>query len=220
MKGSAKHKIFLTDDHIVLRDALATLVNNFDGCQVVGVAANGIEFIEEIKKGKLPDIILLDLNMPIMDGFATAQWIKDNQPHIKILVLTMYDSEVALIRLLQMGVRGFLKKDIHPNDLKTAILSVADNGYYYCNNTTGKLASFFYKNNDGHAAIEKGLLNEKEIAFLKLASTELTYKEIAAALNITARSIDAYRDGLFEKLDVKSRVGMAIYAVKNGLVTF
>ncbi len=220
MKASPSHKIFLTDDHIVLRDALAGLVNNFEGCRVVGVAANGEEFIHEIKKGILPDIVLLDLNMPVMDGYATAQWLKDNYPQIKMLVLTMYDSEVALIRLLQMGVRGFLKKDIHPNDLKTAILSVADNGYYYCNTTTGKLASFFFKNNEGQSAMEKGLLHEKEIAFLKLASTDLTYKEIAAELGITARAIDAYRDELFDKLDVKSRVGLAIYAVKNGLVTF
>ncbi len=220
MKQETKHKIFLTDDHIVLRDALAALVNNFEGCKVIGVAANGVEFIAEIKRGIIPDIVLLDLNMPLMDGYTTAQWLKENHPQIKILILTMYDSEVALIRLLQLGVRGFLKKDIHPNDLKTAILSVADNGYYYCNNTNGKLASFFYKNNDEQPGIEKALLNEKEIAFLKLASTDLTYKEIASALKITARSIDGYRDSLFEKLDVKSRVGLAIYAVKHGLVTF
>jgi two-component system, NarL family, invasion response regulator UvrY len=158
--------------------------------------------------------------MPVLDGYAVAAWLKENHPEIKILVLTMYDSEVALIRLLKMGVRGFLKKDIHPIDLKTALFSVAENGYYYCNKTTGKLASFFYNNHGGQSAFEKGLLNENEIAFLKLASTDLTYKEVAAELNITARAIDAYRDGLFEKLDVKSRVGLAIYAVKNGIVNF
>lgn len=212
--------IFLTDNHIVLRDALAALINNFENCRVVGVAANGSECIKSIESGTKPDIVLLDINMPVIDGYAVADWLQKNHPDIKILVLTMYDTEVALIRLLKLGVRGFLKKDIHPNDLKTAIISVAENGYYYCNNTTGKLASFFYNNNGGPSAYEKGLLHEHEIAFLKLASTDLTYKEIAAELNLTARAIDAYRDGLFEKLDVKSRVGLAIYAVKNGIVRF
>lgn len=132
----------------------------------------------------------------------------------------MYDSEVALIRLLQTGVRGFLKKDIHPKDLQAAILAVAEEGYYYSNAITGKLASFFYKNANGRSNFDKGFLSEREIEFLRFASTDMTYKEIAGELNISARAIDGYRDALFEKLDVKSRVGLAIYAVKNGIVVF
>lgn len=216
----SKYKIFLTDDHILLRDALASLVDNFDECKVLGVAADGTELLKALENGVNPDIVILDLNMPKMDGYATAEWLKKNRPEIKILILTMYDSEVALIRLLQTGVRGFLKKDIHPNDLKTAILSVAEDGYYYCNSATGKLAAFFYRNGESRTRFEKSLLNEKEIDFLKLASTELTYKEMADQLKMTARNIDNYRDALFEKLDVKSRVGLAIYAVKNGIVVF
>ncbi len=187
---------------------------------MVGLAADGQELTQKIGKGTEPDIVILDLNMPRMDGYATAEWLKKNKPNIKILILTMYDSEVALIRLLQTGVRGFMKKDIMPHDLKAAIYSVAENGYYYCNRATGKLASFFYQNPKGQSAFEKSLLSAMEIAFLKLASTDLTYKEIAAQLGMTARAIDGYRDALFEKLDVKSRVGLAIYAVKCGIVTF
>src|SRR5204862_5025034 len=119
----------------------------------------------------------------------TTKWLQDNQPDIKILILTMYDSEIALIRLLQVGVRGFLKKDVHPNELKAALLTVAENGYYYSNNTTGKLASLFHKSHVSHSSIDRALLTEKEIEFLKLASTEMTYKEIAQAMHITARSI-------------------------------
>lgn len=215
-----KHNIFLVDDHVLLRDALAAFIDNFDGCRVVGLAADGLELIKNIKKGVEPDIVILDLNMPNMDGYTTAEWLKKNKPNIKILILTMYDSEVALIRLLQTGVRGFMKKDIMPHNLKAAIQSVAENGYYYCNTATGKLASFFYQAENGGAAFEKSLLSPKEISFLKLACTELTYKEVAAQLGITARAIDGYRDALFEKLDVKSRVGLAIYAVKCGIVTF
>jgi two-component system, NarL family, invasion response regulator UvrY len=218
--ATTMHNIFLVDDHVLLRDALAAYINNFEGCRVVGLAADGLELTKKIDKGTPADIVILDLNMPNMDGYTTAEWLKKNKPHIKILILTMYDSEVALIRLLQTGVRGFMKKDIMPHDLKTAIQSVAENGYYYCNTATGRLASFFYQNEKGHSAFERSLLTAMEIAFLKLASTDLTYKEIATQLGMTARAIDGYRDALFEKLDVKSRVGLAIYAVKCGIVTF
>lgn len=220
MKSNKVYKVILADDHVLLRDALATLINSFEDLQVVSVANNGEEVIEFFKKKQSLDLILLDLNMPKMDGFETAIWLQKNHPEIKVLVLTMYDSEIALIRLLQVGVRGFLKKDIHPSELRAALLSVAENGYYYSHNTTGKLASLFQKNHSNQSSIEKAMLTEIEIEFLRLASTEMTYKEIADYMKITPRVIDSYRDTLFEKLDVKSRVGLAIYAVKNGIVTF
>ena len=214
------YKLILADDHILLRDALAPLIDTFDEFKVIAVAGNGGEVIKAIKNGHRPDLLLLDLNMPKMDGYETAQWLQKEHPEIKILILTMYDSEIALIRLLQVGVRGFLKKDIHPRELNTALLAVAENGYYYSNDTTGKLASFFHKTHTAQSSIAKAILSEKEIEFLKLASLDITYKEIAETLHLTPRAVDGYRDALFEKLDVKSRVGLAIYAVKNGIVTF
>jgi DNA-binding NarL/FixJ family response regulator len=220
MNQKKNYKIILVDDHVLLRDALANLINSFEEFKVITSVGNGKELIKAIGDGYVPELILLDLNMPGMDGFETALWLQKNKPEINILILTMYDSEIALIRLLQAGVKGFLKKDIHPAELKAALLSVAENGYYYAHNTTGKLASLFQKNHEKQSSIERAMLTEKEIEFLRLASTDLTYKEIAARLNITPRAIDGYRDALFDKLDVKSRVGLAIYAVKNGIVTF
>jgi DNA-binding NarL/FixJ family response regulator len=220
MNINKPYKVLLADDHILLRDALAGLINSFEECKVIAVAGNGIELIKQIEQVDIPDLVLLDLNMPGMDGYDTAKWLHKNHPAVKILTLTMYDSEIALIRLLQIGVRGFLKKDIHPAELRTALLSVADNGYYYSHNTTGKLASFFQRTHSSQSSIERALLNEIEIEFLKMASTDLTYKEIAQKMQMTPRAIDGYRDALFDKLEVKSRVGLAIYAVKNGIVTF
>jgi len=220
MKQHKYYNIILVDDHILLRDALATLIGSFDECKVIDVAANGRELINNLEKGKLPDLVLLDLNMPEMDGYETAHWLQKNHPEIRIIILTMFDSEIALIRLLQAGVRGFLKKDVHPVELKTALIAVAEDGYYYSNQTTGKLASLLQKNYNNHASLERSMLTAKEIEFLKMASTDMTYKEIAQKMKITPRAIDGYRDALFEKLDVKSRVGLAIYAVKNGIVTF
>ncbi len=216
---TASYKVLLVDDHALLREALVNIVNSFDDFKVIGTAGNGIELMKVMTDGAKPDLILLDLNMPGMDGFESAKWLQKEYPAIKILVLTMYDSEIALIRLLQTGVKGFLKKDIHPHELNIALRSVAEEGYYYAHNTTGKLASLFQQNPAKQSLLEKAMLSEKEIGFLRLASTDLTYKEIASQLKITPRAIDGYRDALFDKLDVKSRVGLAIYAVKNGIVS-
>jgi two-component system invasion response regulator UvrY len=213
-----KFKIILVDDHTLLRDALSSLIHSFEEFSVINSLNNGTELISALSEGYKPDIVLLDLNMPILDGFETAKWLNVNYPEIKILILTMYDSEIALIRLLKVGVKGFLKKDTHPNELRVALNAVSENGYYYSQDTTGKLANLFQKNTDNQNFVEKAMLNESELEFLRLASTDLTYKEIAAQLNLSPRAIDGYRDSLFEKLDVKSRVGLAIYAVKNGIV--
>jgi two-component system, NarL family, invasion response regulator UvrY len=216
MKTPLPYKIILADDHILLRDALASLINNFDAFIVTAVAGNGQEVIQAIANGCQADIALMDLNMPQMDGYETAKWLAQQHPGIKIIILTMYDSEIALIRLLKAGVHGFLKKDIHPDELKNALLTVAAGEYYYSNHTTVKIASLFRK----PSGLQKSTLSDIEIEFLKLASTDMTYKEIAQALGMTPRHVDTYRDALFTKLDVKSRVGLAIYAVKNGIITF
>ncbi len=218
--NNKKFKIILADDHLLLRDALSNLIHQFDEFTVIGQASNGNQVMQLLKDGHVPDLLLLDLNMPEMDGFETAKWLSKNYPDIQILILTMYDSEIALIRLLQSGVKGFLKKDIHPSELRHALKSVSEGGYYYSHQTTGKLANLFHRSTDSQHLVEKAMLTEKEIDFLRLASTDLTYKEIAAQLKLTPRAVDGYRDALFEKLDVKSRVGLAIYAVKNGIVTF
>jgi len=210
--------IILADDHVLLRDALASLINSFDECRVLATAGNGQEVMKLMENGQRPHIILLDLNMPKMDGYETAAQLRDKFPDVYILILTMYDSEVALIRLLQLGVRGFLKKDIDPAELKRALLTLAIEGYYYSHSATGKLSSLFQKHQQGVHSIDRSILSETEISFLKLASTDLTYKEIALQMSMTPRAIDGLRDNMFEKLDVKSRVGLAIFAVKKGIV--
>ncbi|HOZ78937.1 MAG TPA: response regulator transcription factor [Ferruginibacter sp.] len=220
MKTQDKQSLILADDHILLRDALANLISTFPGFKVNGLASDGKEVMACIKKCGVPDIIILDLNMPNMDGYETTRWLAQNYPHVKILILTMYDSDIALIRLLQEGVRGFLKKDINPDELRHALEIVVDQGYYYTNTTSNKIAALFKKSKGESSGLQKNSLTETEIEFLKLASTDMTYKEIAMQLNLSTRVVDNYREGLFEKLNVRSRVGMAIYAIKNGIVSF
>lgn len=211
-----KTRIALADDHLLLRTALTTLIENFGDCAVIYQANNGQELKEQIQPDYLPDIALLDLNMPVMDGYETALFFKEKFPSVQVLMLTMYDAEATMIRLLKAGVKGFLKKDAHPSELRFAIQSVIKNGYYYSHATTGKIVNLFRNGND--ESIQKNLLTDQEISFLKYASTDLTYKEIASELNLNPRSVDNLRDHLFEKLDVKSRVGLAMYAIRQGLV--
>jgi two-component system, NarL family, invasion response regulator UvrY len=213
-------KVAMADDHVLLRNALASLINSFGDCKVIHESGTGKELIDSMTTGLLPDVVILDLNMPEMNGFQTADWMQKYFPAVHVLMLTMYDSELSLIRLLQAGVKGFLKKDVNPEELKFAIHSVVQAGYYYSNNTTGKLVNLFRSKSDNYMNIQKAILSDQELEFLKLACSELTYKEIAQQMGLNPRSIDTLRDQLFNKLDVKSRVGLAMVAIKQGIVTF
>jgi two-component system, NarL family, invasion response regulator UvrY len=211
-------KIGLVDDHILIRDTLANVVKSFEEFTVSLVAENGKEFIAKLNPASIPEILMLDLNMPEMDGHATIQWLSKNHPEIKILVLTMYDAE-ALIHLIKTGVRGFLKKDSPPGELRHALQCILTNGTYCSQNITGRLFNLMKNHGAKNSTWGTVILNENELSFLKLVSSELTYKEIAQQMQISPRTIDNYRDALFIKLNVKSRVGLAMYAVKSGIVT-
>ncbi|MBY0476146.1 MAG: response regulator transcription factor [Chitinophagaceae bacterium] len=215
-----KIKVLIADDHVLLRNALASLIDRFLTCRVVFEAGNGLEVMKCLKSGNIPDIILLDLNMPEMDGFETAEQLQLQYPDIKVMAVTMYDSELSLIRLLQFSVKGFLRKDIQPAELKTAIETLHKEGYYHSNYLGSKLSGLFIKVKENKRKIDEALLQEEELIFLKHAATDKTYKEIAMTMALSPRAIDRLRDQLFVKLDVKSRVGLAIYAVKNGIIRF
>lgn len=217
---SIKIKVALADDHVLLRNALASLIDNFGDCKVIHHSGSGKELTESIESGTVPDVVILDLNMPNMNGFETAEWLQNKYPAIPVLMLTMYDSELSMIKLLQTGVKGFLKKDVHPSELSFAIHSVVQSGFYYSNHSTGKLVNLFRNNPDGNTGLQKAVLSDQELSFLKLACSDLTYKEIAQQMGLNPRSVDTLRDGLFIKLDVKSRVGLAMVAIRHGVVTF
>jgi two-component system, NarL family, invasion response regulator UvrY len=210
--------IVLVDDHVLLRNGLAGLLTSL-GHTVLFEADNGKDFIEKLQPQNLPDIVLLDINMPQMDGYETARWLKENYPDIKILALSMYDNENAIISMLKNGAKGYILKDSDPSQLKAALHSLMDKGYYYSDLVSGKLIHAINHLDDNGNGLQKTMhLNDREKDFLKYTCTELTYKEIADKMFVSPRTIDGYRDALFEKLQVKTRVGLAIYAIKNGLV--
>lgn len=219
MKQNA-NKVIFVDDHILVRDALAEIVNNQNDLCVIGRATNGKELIELLKNGSTPDLVILDLNMPVMDGYETADYMHTNYPEIQIMVLTMFNTEIPLMRLLQKGVKAFIGKDILPHDFILAIRTVLNNGCYYSNDATGKLGHLFLKCCDQQTSFDKTLLSAREIEFLKLIGSDDTYKDIALKMKLVPRTVEHIRDALFDKLNLKSRVGLVMYAVQNGIVIF
>ena len=212
--------VVLVDDHVLLRNGLANLIESFGNYKVLFQADNGKDFIEKLKPGILPEVVLMDINMPEMDGYETAIWLKDNHPHIKVLALSMYDNENAVIRMFKAGAKGYILKDCDPAELKAALDAVITKGFYYSEMVTGKLIHTINTLDEkDHQAKNIIKLNDREIMFLKLACTELTYKEIADKMFLSPRTIDGYRDDLFQKLNVKTRVGLVMYAIKNGIIT-
>ena len=208
-------KIALVDDHVVLRKSLAVLINMLQDFKVTIEAGNGEEFIEQLKEKGLPDIALLDITMPVMDGVETARWIKQHHPQVKVVALSMIKNDLVVIRMLKNGARGYILKDCEPEELRDAMHHVYEKGYYYNELLTPRM-----KANDKYISEEglRSMMNEKELAFLRWTCTDKTYKEIADEMGVSVRTVDGYRDALFQKLNVTTRVGLAIYAIRNGIV--
>ncbi len=217
---TASVKVVLADDHGLLRHGLANLIKSFGGYEVLFEADNGHHFTQQLDKKQLPDIVLMDINMPEMDGYETTLWLKKNYPLVNVLALSMYDNENAIIRMFKAGAKGYILKDCDPAELRDALHSVMKKGFYYSEMVTGRLIHNINKMDDEDGS-NTGLtqLSDREIEFLKLACSELTYKEIADKMFLSPRTIDGYRDALFEKLNVKTRVGLVMYAIKNGIVS-
>jgi two-component system, NarL family, invasion response regulator UvrY len=213
-------KVAVTDDHILLRRGLANMIRNLDVYEVVFEADNGKDFIEKLNTEPLPEIVLMDINMPEMDGYDTTDWIKKNHPEIKVLSLSMYDDEQSIIRMLKCGARGYILKDIDPSEFKMALDAIATKGFYYSEIVSGKLIHAINSFDESEKKAKKAMqLTDREMEFLRLVCTELAYKEIADKMHLSARTIDGYRNDLFEKLNIKNRVGLVMYAIKNGIVS-
>jgi len=205
-------QIVLVDDHRLFRSGIAALINKFPEYEVLFEAGDGEELIRKLTPKLIPDIILLDINMPKKDGISTAEWLRVNHPAVKVIVLSMSEDAEKVLQMVKLGVKGYLLKDAEPNEFEKALKLVSDGDVYYPDFVTRYLVQNF---NHHPAAIK---LNTREIEFLKLAGSELTYKEIADQMCISVRTVDGYRDQLFEKLQIKSRVGLVLYAVKNKLI--
>jgi len=213
----ASIKVVLVDDHQLFRKGIAELINSFSNYFVLFEAGSGLQLQQLIKPQNLPDLIIMDVNMPGLDGFGSMEWLRDHFPDIPVLALSMLDEEKTIVKMLKLGVKGYLLKDVHPHELHKAMDTLMQKGFYYSDLVTGKLIhSLHDRDNNSNSALSK--LTEKESQFLSLCCSELSYKEIAEQMYISPRTVDGYRDKLFEKLDVKSRVGLVLFAIKNGVI--
>jgi DNA-binding NarL/FixJ family response regulator len=203
--------IVIVDDHSLFAQALENLINTFEGYRVLYTVKNGDEFCRELKlASRAPDIALIDINMPVMNGIETTKWLTRNYPAIKVLALSMDDDEHTVISMLRAGAKGYLLKDINPSILQEAFREIYEKGFYHSERITNTVLNSLHKTEPTQQQ-----LKEREIEFLKLVCTEKTYKEIAGEMFLSPKTIDGYRESLFEKLQIKSRVGLALYAIKN-----
>lgn len=209
--------IALIDDHKIFCDSLAGLINDFEGFQVKWCAQEGRKAISLLNDNKnLPDIILLDIVMPAMSGVEVAKWIFENKKSIKVLALTMEEDDNSVVQMLQYGVKGYLLKNVSSEELHTALEQVVKYGYYYTPIITGNI----------HKHIESKILNRnvpemsgREKELLDYLCTDMSYAEISKQIFLSESTIDTYRSRLFEKFEVKNRIGLVLKAMHLGLVT-
>lgn len=212
-----QYSIAIVDDHQIVSEAIAGLINALPQFNVLYEVRNGKELIGKLAiKKNIPDLILLDINMPIMNGFETATWLQENHPDVPFVALSMNDDDESIIKMLRLGAKGYLIKDIDSDELLVALDEVLKKGFYYTDLVTSKL--LLNLNTDGAAKSKAPQLKDKELEFIKLACTEMTYREIAETMFVSPKTVDGYRDDLFQKLDVKNRIGLAMYAIKQGWV--
>lgn len=209
-----KKSIVIVDDHILIAKALEGIIGNFNEFEVIYVCENGKDLIQKFEEGNtIPDIILLDISMPIMDGFETATWLTKNHPNIKIMALSMQGDDNSVIKMIKSGAKGYLLKNTHPKDLETALTRLNSDGFFYPEWASKIIFSNLNKDMETEITVK---ISEREKEFLKYTVTELSYKEIADRMCCSPRTVESYRDQLCEKLDLKTRVGLAVFAIKNG----
>ncbi|MEO7523648.1 MAG: response regulator transcription factor [Ferruginibacter sp.] len=205
----------LVDDHQLFLKSLSLMVESFGDYEVAVEALNGKDLQEKISQlARIPDIMLIDVNMPLMDGIETATWLNQKHPQIKLIALSMNDTDNAIIKMFKAGCCAYLLKDTHPTELEKAIHEVNVKGYYNADTSNVNFRRLLLK------ADEKPKINPtiREAEFLQYACSDLTYKAIASKMNLSERTIDGYRESLFAKFNVQSRVGLCLEAIRKDFV--
>ena len=206
--------IAIADDHALVRKAIINLINSSARYQVVTEAGNGKELLEKIGEGQPPDIILLDINMPVMNGFETMKKIGQMPNPPKVIAVTAFDDDISVFRLYKAGINAYVMKTFEPDDLFSALDAVAAKGTYFPELVNNKLIQ---ASKEERCRITESL-NERELLFLKYAAMDIPYSEVAVNMNLGRNSINDYQKNLYQKFGVSSRIGMVLLAVKYKMV--
>jgi len=215
MSLGARIRIAIADDHTMFRKGIVQLLKDSQKFEIVAEASNGQELYDLVMAMEIPpEICLLDINMPILDGYKTLPKIKFEYPRMKFMVLSMNDHEFAIIKMLRSGANGYLLKEDDPDELIRALEYIHTHDFYYTELTNTHLQSM----RSDPAGKKPIKLNENELTFLELCCSEMAYKEIAQHMGLSVRTIEGYRDELFKKLQLNTRTGLVIYALREGFV--
>ena len=212
-----KIKVGLVDDHQLFLKSLSLMLETLKDFEVVVEALNGQDLQRKLNlKKELPDIMLIDVNMPVVDGVETTEWLQENHPAIKLIALSMNDKDNSIIKMFKAGCCAYLLKDVHPVVLEKALNEVYTNGYYNTDAIQFSPGRLFGKSSDKN---EPPNLTPKEKEFLKYVCSEDTYKNIASKMHVSERTVDGYRESLFHKFSVQSRVGLCLEALRKEFVS-
>lgn len=214
----SKIKIAIADDYKIFREGLKVGLSSDQDLDVMLEADNGEDLIKELET-HAPDVVLMDLKMPVMDGMEATKEIRKKYPNVKVLVVTMYDDDKFIIHLMEIGANGYLLKNAEPEEIKRSIHAVHENGYYF-NDLVNKalLKKLVMKNNFKPSFNQNIDLTERELQVLKLICEEKTAVEIGKEIFLSPRSVEGIRQRLIEKVGVRNTAGLVMFAIKNGIV--
>lgn len=212
----SKIKILIADDHKILRQGIRSLLAPQPDFEVVGETADGPETLKETFKLK-PDVVLMDIGMPNLNGFEATRQIKKKQPEVKVLVLTMYQDDEYVLQALQSGASGYVLKDVAVEELVTAIRAVNNDQYYLSPSISRTVIDAYLRKTEKGEREPSELLTAREKEIVQLIAEGYTNKEIAAKLYISVKTVDAHRSHIMEKLDIHDVALLVKYAIRKGL---
>lgn len=207
-------KLAIVEDHHLIRKAIIKIVKTLGEYDFTIEASNGKDFVDKYAKlDDKPEICIIDIRMPEMDGFELAYYIKKNISELKVLVLTLYDEEYYLIKMMKYGVNGYLLKNCDPDEIHNALQSISKNSFYYNNIFSKSLKNLVESN-----VVKLINITDNEKLFLEVCGEDLTYGQIAIKMNKTQRSVEGYKDSLFKKFQVYNRASLVLVAIKLGII--
>ncbi len=208
-----EYSVVVVDDHLLLSQAIGGMVQGFENFNVRYLCKNGQDLLDKLEDpNNMPDVVLMDIKMPILNGIETTEFLNKKHPKVKVLALSIEEDEYTILKMLRAGARGYLLKDTKKEILEEALLKVMEDGHYYTNRVSQILMESLEK--DANTEIK-----DRELEFIKLACTEMNYKEIADIMCCSYKTVEGYRDSLYRKLGIKNRIGLVLFAIHHNLFT-